>query len=428
MSLKEQVIRQHLIIKKVRQGKYTQKEIQQYLEEEGELHEYNLSCDRRTFKRALEDIASIYGIDIICDKTDNKYYIEYNDLEQVQERILEALDVFQAFDIKERLSKYVQFDSRKPLGTNLIYPLFSAIKSRNIIETDYQSFYHKTPTKKVIHPYALKESQGRWYLIGLDTNDSNIKCYGLDRIKSYQVQNKTFDYPKNFDLQRYFENSFGIIREDTKPEKVVLEFDGFQAKYIRTYPLHYSQQEKIVNSGKATFEFYIQITYDFIKEISSYGNKVKVIKPASLEKTIREMHRSAYRNYQIQTLEELVFELNEILVDSDFSEPHLNNILGLLDSHFNIDFKIIDLSSATYEFKEQIRDEKILMVLQQNFENAAMQRDREKKINKYLDLKSELGLTQSKFYLDGNKIFFCYSNTMKNDKIVKTIIENDFIK
>lgn len=213
-----------------------------------------------------------------------------------------------------------------------------------------------------------------------------------------------------------------------KPEKVILEFDKFQANYIKTYPLHHSQRELPVKSGKATFEFFIHITFDLIKELCSYGNQVKVLKPAFLEKNIREIHRSAYRNYQVPTLEELVFELNEILIDSDFSESHLNNILGLLDSHFNIDFKIIDLSSATYEFKEQIRDEKILMVLQQNFENAAMQRDREKKINKYLDLKSELGLTQSKFYLDGNKIFFCYSNTMKNDKIVKTIIENDFIK
>lgn len=429
MSLKEQVIRQHLILKKVRQGEFTQKEIQQYLVEEGELNEYNLSCDRRTFKRALEDIASIYGIDILCDKANNRYYIEYNGLEQVQERVLEALDVFQAFDIKERLSKYVQFDSRKPLGTNHIYPLFTAIKSRNIIEINYQSFYYKTPSKKIVCPYALKESQGRWYLVGLDSNDDNIKSFGLDRIENYIVQNKTFDYPDNFDLKKHFKNSFGIIRgNENKPEKVILEFADHQAKYIGTYPLHSSQHEVSSKSNKTTFELYIHITYDFIKELCSYGNQVKVLKPASLEKTIREMHRSAYRNYQIPSLEELVFELNEILVDSDFSESHLINIFELLESHFDIEFKIIDLSSATYEFKEQIRDEKILMVLQQNFENAAMQRDREKKINKYLDLKSELGLTQSKFYLDGNKIFFCYSNTMKNDKIVKTIIENDFIK
>lgn len=429
MSLKEQVIRQHLILKKVRQGKFTQKDIQEYLTDEGELNEYNLSCDRRTFKRALEDIASIYGIDIVCDKADNKYYIEFDGIEQVQERVLEALDVFQAFNIKERLSKYVQFDSRKPLGTNYIYPLFTAIKKCKTIELSYQAFYHQTPTKKIINPYALKESQGRWYLIGLDTKENNVKCYGLDRIKDYQITNKTFTYPKDFNLKRYFENSFGIIREGTKkPEKVIVEFDKFQAKYIKTYPLHHSQRELHVKSCKATFEYFIYITFDFIKELCSYGNQVKVLKPASLEKTIREMHRSAYRNYQITTLEELVFELNEILVDSDFSESHLNNILELLESHFDIEFKIIDLSSATYEFKEQIRDEKILMVLQQNFENAAEQRDREKKINKYLDLKSELGLTQSKFYLDGNKIFFCYSNTMKNDRIVKAKIENNIKK
>lgn len=428
MSLKEQVIRHHLIIKKVRQGKYTQKEIQQYLESEGELNEYNFTCDRKTFKRVLDDIALIYGIDIICDKSDNKYYIEFDGLEEGQKRIIEALDTFQAFNMRERLIDYIHFDSRKALGTHLIYPLFTAIKNRKKITFNYQAFYHETSVEKIVCPYALKESQGRWYLVALDLYDNTIKTFGLDRLSNPQEQNETFDYPNDFNVHKHFENSFGIIRNgNNKPEKVLLEFTADQAKYIKTYKLHKSQTLIEETKDKVIFELNVHITFDFIKELCSYGNQLIVLQPASLEKEIRKIHRSAYSNYQIKTLEEALTELNEMLTDTVFSRKHLDNILEVLKTHYNIEFKILDLSRATHEFKEQLRDEKIAMVLQQNFEYAAMQRDREKKVEKYLKLKEELGITKSKFYLDGNKIFYCFSNTMINDKTVLEIIE-DYIK
>ncbi|MBP8946978.1 MAG: WYL domain-containing protein [Bacteroidales bacterium] len=39
------------------------------------------------------------------------------------------------------------------------------------------------------------------------------------------------------------------------------------------------------------------ITYDFIQEILQYGDEVKVLKPNSLVKTIKHIHRNALRRY-----------------------------------------------------------------------------------------------------------------------------------
>jgi hypothetical protein len=169
----------------------------------------------------------------------------------------------------------------------------------------------------------------------------------------------------------------------------------------------------------------IDITYDFIKELCSYGNKLTVLQPPSLEQEIRKIHRSAYGNYQIITLDEAISELNEMLTDTVFSRKHFENILAILKIHYNIEFKVLDLTEATLELKEQTRNEKIAMVLQQNFENAALQREREKKIEKYVKLKQELGITKSKFYLDGNTIYYCFTNTIINDKIILEIIQDN---
>ena len=103
MSQRLTTLRHNLIINKLRQQKRaTFREICSYLERESDLYGENLTISKRTFVRDMAEIGEIYGIYIKYDFSVRNYVIEDDFSEDVQNRRLEALDVFNALKIKER--------------------------------------------------------------------------------------------------------------------------------------------------------------------------------------------------------------------------------------------------------------------------------------------------------------------------------------
>lgn len=84
---------------------------------------------------------------------------------------------------------------------------------------------------------------------------------------------------------------------DDTPQEIILSFDPFQGKYIKTLPLHESQQILIDNKDELQLKLNLYLTYDFIMELLSYGEKVKVLKPRSLANEIKAAHQKAVGQY-----------------------------------------------------------------------------------------------------------------------------------
>ena len=78
MSKRESITRYSLIIKKLRKKPASFNEISEYLLLESELQEYNFNVSKRTFKRDLEDISSLYNIDIVYDFSRKVYFIDFD--------------------------------------------------------------------------------------------------------------------------------------------------------------------------------------------------------------------------------------------------------------------------------------------------------------------------------------------------------------
>src|SRR5574344_1107605 len=107
MSKRESISRYNLIIKKLRKHPSTFAEIAEYLAFESELQEYNFNIGKRTFQRDLDDIRSIYNIDIQYDFSRKVYFIDYDEQPEVNERILEAFDIYNALNLTDRLSDFI---------------------------------------------------------------------------------------------------------------------------------------------------------------------------------------------------------------------------------------------------------------------------------------------------------------------------------
>lgn len=299
MSKRESIARYNLIIKKVRKQSATFYEISDYLKRESELQEYNFNTTVRTFQRDLNDIRSIYDIDIKYDRSRKVYFIDAEDHHEAFDRIIEAYDTFNALSLSDRLSDFIHFENRRSLGTENLYGLLHAIKNRFRISFIYQKFWEDEVTNRLMEPFALKEFHNRWYLIGNDVSKKQIRIFALDRMRNLEIGKQTFAQNQAFDVNAYFRDCFGIISsEGLHVEEVILSFSPNKGKYIKSLPLHHSQQVLADSEKEVLIKLKLAVTFDFVMELMSHGADVKVIQPQSLVDEIKEMYKKALQEYR----------------------------------------------------------------------------------------------------------------------------------
>ena len=299
MSKRESISRYTLIINKLRKHTANYKEIANYLARESEMQDYNFNVSKRTFQRDLADIRSMYDIDIQYNQSEKVYFIDFEDKPEINERMFEAFDTFNALNLTDRLSDYIHFEMRRPQGTENLYGLLHAIKNRFIIEFSYHKFWDDVASFRTMEPFALKEFKNRWYALGKDLKDNKVKSFALDRLSNLDITKRHFQYPSDYNVNNDYRHCFGIISPNgLKPMEIILSFDPFQGKYIKTLPLHHTQQVLFDNEDELQIKLKLCITFDFVMELLSNGNRMKVLQPQALIEKLKTAHLEAYNQYK----------------------------------------------------------------------------------------------------------------------------------
>ncbi len=291
MSKRESLTRYTLIIKRLRKRASTFQEIADYLAYESEFQDYDFNISLRTFQRDILDIRQLYNIDILYDRSQKHYYISEDEHSEINDRILEAFDIFNALNMADRLSNDIHFEKRKPAGTEYMNGILHAVRNKCRLTFVYSSFKGEEGSERLIEPYALKEFKNRWYIVGKDLKDDKIKTFGLDRLWDLEITRQKFTQSEDFDVNQYFKNCFGIMSPNSpKPSKIELWFTEKQGRYIKTLPLHETQ--KILSDTKEglIIELTLYLTYDLVMELLSFGGAMKVLKPKTLQNLIKEGH------------------------------------------------------------------------------------------------------------------------------------------
>jgi predicted DNA-binding transcriptional regulator YafY len=298
MSKRDYIIRFLFIIRRLRNNRYaTFKEISDCLTFEFGLLDGPRTISLRTFQRDIGEIRTIFNIDIKCNNN-NQYYIAEDDTSSFNNRIMEAFDIINSLSFGQKLSPHILYEKRCSSGTEYLHGMLHAIQNRFTIRFAYQKYYEDFETHRDVDPYVLKESKGRWYLLGKNLSDKTLKIFGLDRVKDLEVTQKKFIYPADLEAKKYFENSFGVfVLENAKPEEIVLSFEPLQGKYIKSFPLHDSQKIIQDDETELLIQLKMFVTHDFIMELLSYGENIKVIKPDSLINELKTSYQDALNLY-----------------------------------------------------------------------------------------------------------------------------------
>jgi len=298
MSLRETLIRHRLVVNRLRTRPYTWNEIDNFLMQESEIQEYKLTVTQRTFQRDIADIFSLYGIEIENNKSTKQYYVK--NLNEEDTRYLEAFDVFSLLKMGGNRTKDVIFEKRRPKGTEHLYGLLHAIRNGIQISFQYHKYYEPQSETRKVHPYVLKEARNRWYLLCYDIDRQELRLFGIDRMSHLEFSSKKFTKPPGLDIEGIFRSSVGIIRPEIgqQVEEVTLSFRPVQGRYIKSLPLHDSQEVIQDDDQAVVVKLHIYITHDFIMELLSYGKEVEAIAPASLRTTLKDIHLTAAKYYE----------------------------------------------------------------------------------------------------------------------------------
>lgn len=298
MTKRESITRYNLIINRVKRKPCSFDELVEFLSHESEIQSYDFNISKRTFQRDLNDIRTIYNIDIRYDFLKKVYYISSDQSSQFNDRLLEAFDTFNALNIRDNLSQYIHLEKRRPSGTENLYGLIHAVRNNLEIEFIHHKFWEDKPTLRRVHPYALKEFRNRWYLMAKDLEDKRVKSFALDRLSDVDISKKVFNQPLDFDMKEHFKYCFGIISpNNTQPDEIILSFTPLQGKYIKTLPLHETQKILVDTKKELRISLRVFITHDLLMEILSFGDSVKIISPDYLAEEIISTYTSALKQY-----------------------------------------------------------------------------------------------------------------------------------
>ena len=194
---------------------------------------------------------------------------------------------------------YIIPEHHRPKGSDQIPTLIKAIKENSVIIFTYTMYrQNNKEINKRVKPYFLKESLGLWYLIAKDEKE-RIKSYGIDRISNLEITDSIFKKDESVNPNEFYKYSYGIWDDPETPiEEVELKYDPLDGSFLKSNPLHWTQEILVDNEDEFRIRINIKITNDFVMALLARTRSLTAIKPESLKERIKNHYIEALNRYQ----------------------------------------------------------------------------------------------------------------------------------
>lgn len=282
-------------------GYITRQEIDAKWARNTTLNHHNEShIPERTFHNWKNAIQDLFQIIIACDRSRGRaYYIENKDdlkHDDVRAWMLNTLAVNTLISDSQDLKRQILFE-KIPSGQLFLAPIIEAMRDKVVLKMTYQSFSKSHPSTFTVKPYCVKVYRQRWYMLG-KSEVSELRMYSLDRIAELQPTEKHYRLPANFDAETYFAHLVGVSDVNRKPTVVTIRVNSEQASYIRSLPIHDSQQETERNEEYSVFKYCVALNYEFMQELRAHGSTLQVLEPKKLADKMKKDSMKVTKLYE----------------------------------------------------------------------------------------------------------------------------------
>ena len=265
---------------------------------------YGEPYPRRTFVNHRAAVAEVFGIEIACDRSTNRYFIDSGesavDKRAATEYLIDTFTVKSLLTLgQERLRGRVSVEEI-PSGHKYLTTIMEAMLVNAVLTIEYRKYLSPETDHRTIRPYALKEFEKRWYVVAYSENAGDLRTFALDRIAGVKRTGATFRMPAGFSVEKLFEPSFGIyLPEGEKPVLVKIRTTLREAAYLEDLPLHPSQVLVSRDRDSCIYAMTLIPNPGFIMELCGRGNRLEVLEPMSLRSAVKEELNNALKQYEV---------------------------------------------------------------------------------------------------------------------------------
>ncbi|WP_027452581.1 helix-turn-helix transcriptional regulator [Segatella albensis] len=211
------------------------------------------------------------------------------------EEVISSLEI--RFGVKPNSEKLISFAQNDMLkGAEHLSGIIDATINHQVLEIIYHSF-GKEARACVVHPYYVKQYNGRWFLFGLNSENDKIENYALDRIVSFEKSDISFIKNEKINFETYFDDVIGVSvpYEEVPTEEIVLRFSPQRFPYVVSKPLHHSQK---ICEEPNTISICVKPTRELTQQIFSFLPDIEVLSPEWYRKEIRTKMEENLKKYQ----------------------------------------------------------------------------------------------------------------------------------
>lgn len=257
---------------------------------ESPLNEDGSPLALRTFHNHREAIEHLFGIRILCNRSDhNRYYIADDENQNTQLKIwmLQTLSNSNTIHRQSSLQNRILLDTTPEEKYGLL-SLIEAMKREKCVDIVYSVPNSNGKTSFRIAPYCVRFWKNAWYLLGKDIDDLQLITFDIERIVSISLCDERYRFPYDFSCNEYFKAFFGMNVESRLPiQPIKIKVKNQSCNLLRTKPLHHSQKEVLADLDFSVFLYNFVPTDDFISEILAMGPDAEVISPLSLRERVK---------------------------------------------------------------------------------------------------------------------------------------------
>ena len=270
----------------------------------------------RTFHRNREEINSMFGIEIYCDKGDGcRYAVRRDECASTDNTdwMLSALRISSLGDMLKYHGKVML--EKAPGNSEYLDDILSAIDKRHTLRFRYTTAYDCV-RDMMLAPCFVRLFHQRWYVISNAVTDGggddyNPRVLPFDRISDMEVVYTKRDLPREVKEKltpdSFYDDCFGIIHQDeVDAQDVVIRAFYPEYNYLNEVRLHESQTVICEGKDYVDYKLHLRPTRDFIQELLWHGRKITVLSPESLRQEMITILKDMTESYSSgkNTLEE----------------------------------------------------------------------------------------------------------------------------
>lgn len=170
-----------------------------------------------------------------------------------------------------------------------------AIRQQQSLNMEYYSFSGGELKTRTIDPYQIVYQDSFWYLVAFCHLRNEIRLFRVDRIRKLELNNRHFEKPAGFDLERYLGSAWQMERGEEYTFRVQLW--GNAARYTRETRFHPSQEIQEMPDGSLSLTAKACGMKSVTRWVLQFGGEAEVIEPVELREMVAGEARKMGERY-----------------------------------------------------------------------------------------------------------------------------------